>query len=410
MEIIDLIFNNLMNVFFPVAVYLIYICYKKSYSQKENDLAIVLLAISILYVVFKFNNLLFENIPFMIVNLSLIISFYKKTNLGIVFSIIISVVYYYLFYENYLFILIIFYCVYYIIYLKINGLFKINIFITTLHTLLIIFLTINSFNNNYLIYIYQVVFSSTIDFIIISLIIYIINQTVYLLKLHLTNKELVQEAQIKNSLFQITHEIKNPIAVCKGYLDMFDVNNKKHAEKYIPIIKEEVTRTLYLLEDFLSMNKIKIKKDIVDINLLLEEIKKRFSPLFKEKNIIFSDNLSDEEIYIYGDYNRLVQVFINIIKNSVEAIAEKGKIDLNVKINNDKIFINIKDNGSGISKENLKHIKEVFYTTKVRGTGLGVSLSDEIIKAHGGKLNYSSQEGKFTLVMIELPIIDILNL
>ena len=73
---------------------------------------------------------------------------------------------------------------------------------------------------------------------------------------NMTLKELEQEKQIRESLFKITHEIKNPITVCKGYLDMFDVEDKKKSEKYVSILKDEIKRVLVLLEDFLSINKI----------------------------------------------------------------------------------------------------------------------------------------------------------
>ena len=72
-------------------------------------------------------------------------------------------------------------------------------------------------------------------------------------------------------------------------------------------------------------------------------------------------------------------------------------------LNNNNIIITIKDNGQGMSKEILNKIKEPFYTTKPKGTGLGVSLSDQIIKAHNGILNYESKEGKYTKVTISLP-------
>ena len=98
-------------------------------------------------------------------------------------------------------------------------------------------------------------------------------------------KEIERNKQIKTSLFRITHEIKNPIAVCKGYLDMFDKDNQDHFKKYIPILKDEINRTLLLLEDFLAMNKVKINKDIIDINLLIEEVVKNIKMLCTKNNI-----------------------------------------------------------------------------------------------------------------------------
>ena len=214
-------------------------------------------------------------------------------------------------------------------------------------------------------------------------------------------KELEKEKQLRTSLFKITHEIKNPIAVCKSYLDMFDINNKDH-ERYIEILKEEMNKILLLLQDFLAMNKIKIEKEILDINLLLEDVVNQFEPVLKEKNIRFKYNICQDEIFVEGDYNRLNQVLINMIKNSIEAIENNGLIKINYEIS-DNFKIIIEDNGIGITEDELEKIKEPFYTTKKNGTGLGVSLSIEIIKAHNGNIEYIPLK-KGTKVIIELPI------
>ena len=208
------------------------------------------------------------------------------------------------------------------------------------------------------------------------------------------------------SLFKISHEIKNPIAVIKAYLDMMDLDNKNQVHKYIPIISDEVNRVLNLLQDFLLVNKVSIAFDIMDINLMIEDVIMKEKSLLDDKKIKLKVNLIDDEVYIKGDYNRLSQVLINIVKNSIEAInKENGVIKIKNYINKKYIIIVIEDNGYGISKKNLKKIKEPFYTTKNRGTGLGVSLSDEIIKAHGGTLTYVSKENIGTKVIIKLPLL-----
>ena len=132
-----------------------------------------------------------------------------------------------------------------------------------------------------------------------------------------------------------------------------------------------------------------------------------YKKLMKSKHIKLENDLIDDDIYINGDYQRLSQVIINIIKNSIEAMDYKnnGLIKIRNSIKGNTLNIIIEDNGSGISKKNLKKIKEPFYTTKNRGTGLGVSLSDEIIKAHNGSIDYSSKVGKGTKVVVKLPIV-----
>ena len=188
---------------------------------------------------------------------------------------------------------------------------------------------------------------------------------------------------------------------------MFDINNKDH-ERYIDILKDEMNNILLLLQDFLAMNKIKIQKEILDINLLLEDVVNQFEPVLKDKNIKFIYNICQDEVFIEGDYNRLNQVLINMIKNSIEAIENRGVIKIDFEI--DKYFkIIIDDNGIGIPEDELEKIKEPFYTTKKNGTGLGVSLSIEIINAHNGKIEYILLK-KGTRVIIELPIYELSSL
>ena len=93
-----------------------------------------------------------------------------------------------------------------------------------------------------------------------------------------------------------------------------------------------------------------------------------------------------------------------MIKNSIEAIENDGYIKIYTKENNDKIEIYIEDNGIGMDEEELKRIKEAFFTTKKNGTGLGVYLSNEIIKEHDGTIKYFSKKDEGTKVVVTLPI------
>ncbi len=227
-----------------------------------------------------------------------------------------------------------------------------------------------------------------------------------ILNYHLAIKELDKEKQIRSSLFKITHEIKNPIAVCKGYLDMFDTADLVKSEKYVKVMKEEIDRILFMLEDFLSIKEIKLNNEIIDINFLVESVFEKYIFIFKDSDIILENNLLDDEFYIEGDYNRLVQLFVNIVKNAMEALEEKEykKITITQKIKEDTISIIIKDTGCGMSEEVFKNFTNPFYTTKKRGNGLGVSLSFEIAKSHNGQLSYETKEHEWTKVTLCLPI------
>ena len=217
------------------------------------------------------------------------------------------------------------YLMYYLIYkiskIKPKLFFHSFIFLKSIFYIIYKLLISNTFKNNDLIIILSFIFVSYI-------VVYLYNKISGMLNFEDNIKELEKEKNLRMSLFKITHEIKNPITVCKGYLDMFDSTDINKSQKYVTILKSEIDRVLILLEDFLSINKIKIDKDIIDLNLLLEETTNNFIPILKEKNIDRIFNISKDELFINADYNRLKQVFINIIKNSIESMNENGLLNI----------------------------------------------------------------------------------
>ncbi len=239
---------------------------------------------------------------------------------------------------------------------------------------------------------------------------FIINKSIIISKdiinLHSNLKEFEKEKSIKTSLFKITHEIKNPIAVIKGYIDMFNPYDSEKSKRYIDIMSKEIDRTLNLLTDFMEFSKIKVVKEKVDINVLFDDVKDVLIPFFNAKNVSSFFEV-EEDIYINLDYKRMKQVIINVIKNAVEACSpNKGHVSTTVFKDSENLFIYVKDNGCGMTKEVLDNLEVPFYTTKEKGTGLGVSLSKEIINAHKGLIAYSSSINKGTICKITLPLND----
>lgn len=397
MKIIDIYLLDFILTVAPIITYLLYIAYTKTINKKEERLVFLIMTVSENYLVLKYGKSTANYIPLLVIDSALILSYYKKNNLTVIISSVISIVYFYVFYEKHILIIIVEYLIYYIINIrKENTYYK----LLTFSLIKMIFLSY-----------YQIINLTLIINVIIThsifiFIIYLINKTEEMLKLHKHLKEISKGQDVQNAIFKISHEIKNPIAVCKGYLDMYNENNIEDTKKYIPIIKEEINRTLILLEDFLALNKLKINKEIVDINLLMEEVIKSMQLLIKNNQIELIENITDEEIYVNADYNRLTQVFINIIKNSIEALENKENAQIKIwtEFTDDEIIMKIKDNGKGIKKELIDKVKEPFFTTKAKGSGLGVSLSNEIIKAHDGQLKYTSKQNEFTLVEVILPI------
>lgn len=223
-----------------------------------------------------------------------------------------------------------------------------------------------------------------------------------------TLESLENEKKIKESLFHLNHEIKNPLAVVNGYLDM--INRTEDNEKinsYYQIIRKEIKRSITIINDFSSFGRLKnIEKEPLDLSIIFEEIIYTFHPLIRRKNGIINYNNKDE-LYIEGDYERLKQAFINLIKNSIES---KDKdyliIDIKIKKYNKNYKITITDNGKGMDNETLSHIGEPFYSTKQTGTGIGMAYTKKIIKLHNGKITYTSKEKEGTTVIINLPILN----
>lgn len=219
-------------------------------------------------------------------------------------------------------------------------------------------------------------------------------------------KKLKKEKLISTSLSTLTHELKNPIAVCNGYLEMLNLDDKEKSKKYVNIIKSEMNRSLTVINDFSSYVKLKkIELEEIDIICLLDDTYQTLSNLFTQNEATLSLQTTEEEIYILADYNKLKQVFVNLLKNTLE--AKKKDLPLKVKISvrnlKYKVKIIIKDNGIGMDKNTLAHIYDLFYTTKTHGTGIGTSFSKEVISLHKGTIKYNSALGKGTEVIINLP-------
>lgn len=385
MNLFDSILISMVLAIFPFTIYFLYLIYAKTLQIEKSNIILDFVIFSSCYLILKYNfNYM---IALILINVPLVVAYYGDRKFSI-FAISILSIYCYHNYFNIDFIFLIAeYSIYYSLYMLDNKKFF-DIFIIIKFLLL----TFLSFQFK------QTILINIVLFVIIKFLLYLFKKIEQIILLHKALIETNENSRMYESLFKITHEIKNPIAVIKGYLDMYDENNE-NCKKYIPIIKGETNRVLVLLEDFLSINRLKINIDIIDISLLIEEVITNFEPLLQSKHI--KVNFNQDEIYIEADYERLKQVFINLIKNSIEAINDNGIIDIFITLKNKYIIINVKDNGIGMTKEEIEKLNYPFYTTKQNGTGLGLYLSKEIIKKHNGTMNFESIDGMN--ISIKLP-------
>ena len=411
MSIFESLIVNLIYLLFPFLIYGIYMSYSK--RMKEENLIFDLAIFSSMFLIIRYSseknciaNLIFINFP-------LLIAILKKRTILVIILSVITVYYYHIILHTPLIYGIIEYSIYIILYFYMEKKKKeknnlLNIFISIKSFLIACILYLRDLKEApsiaTLIYLIFIIFL----FIIITMtsILYLLKEGERIIEKNKALQELEKEKELKLALFKLTHEIKNPIAVCKGYLEMLDTKKKTKLEKYLPIIKDEINRTLTIINDFSDYGKLKIEKEEIDLIMLMEDLEETLSPLLKENEVTSEFISKEEELYIELDYNRIKQVLVNLIKNAIEAKDEKRKLNIRMTIKKlkEEVQIKIEDTGTGISKENLEKISKIFYTTKENGTGLGVALSKEIIEQHQGSIHYSSNLGKGTKVTIFLPL------
>lgn len=408
---IDCLLINVMCLLFPISLYIIYIFCVKTIDSSDKNFFFDLTLFSMLYMLLRYGEKLDSLYPAMLFNLPLFMCYLKrKKKSALVVSFVLGIYSYICF--NFNLVLLFFeYGLYYIIYLifsKKNMDIKrfiypyilVRVFFISIET--VIYIMPNEALGNVILYIFL---SSSILISFNYIILFFFQKVDEIINYKNTLLELSREKDLRAALFKITHEVKNPLAVCKGYLDMLDGACLERYEKYVPIIDSEIKRTLLLMDDFLDYTKVKINKEDTDLIMLIEEVYLELDPLFSQHKVKTNFSLPDDEIYVDLDYNRMKQVFVNVFKNSIEAKREKLCINLDVYIEDLFVVVKISDNGLGIPKDVLERVGETFFTTKERGTGLGVSLSMEIVQLHGGVMYYESEENVGTDVFIKLPYI-----
>ncbi|TWI57932.1 ATP-binding protein [Halalkalibacter nanhaiisediminis] len=199
----------------------------------------------------------------------------------------------------------------------------------------------------------------------------------------------------------IAHEIRNPITTIKGFLQLLEVNEKN--VKYINILEGEVNKIEQISNEFLILSKphLENRKD-QNIVELIEGVTVLLQPQAVNKNIGIQTTYESQNIIVNCDDMKIKQVLINLIKNAIEAM-ENGYITIKLKETSHHVIIYITDEGHGIPKERLTELGKPFFTTKEKGTGLGLLVCYKIIEDHHGTIVVESEEGKGTTFTISLP-------
>lgn len=202
----------------------------------------------------------------------------------------------------------------------------------------------------------------------------------------------------------VAHEINNPLNFIKGGVEILEDGLKEEkelrfeAQPSIHVIKEGLNRATVIVNSLNHFSRsTESMNEKCDINEILNNGLVMLQPKLKYKGEVTKE-LSPEELIITGNEGKLHQAFLNILANAEQAISKNGHVSVITKKLKKRIVVEIVDNGTGISKENLKKISDPFFTTKPagKGTGLGLSITYKIIEEHGGKINVTSRQGKGT--------------
>jgi signal transduction histidine kinase len=205
----------------------------------------------------------------------------------------------------------------------------------------------------------------------------------------------------------IAHEIKNPVAGVLGALDVFFKKELVHDEPKKEIIVEMMTqleRVNRAVNDLLSYARpTSPVVEKIQANECIEKTLSMLAQQLREKNISIRKSFAEEHTYIVADKQQFQQVLWNVILNALQAMENGGTLSIRSTVGNAAVLFSVSDTGNGIARELLENVFKPFYSTKSKGTGLGMTITKRIVELHGGTISLASEIGKGTTVTITFP-------
>ncbi len=206
----------------------------------------------------------------------------------------------------------------------------------------------------------------------------------------------------------VAHEVRNPLTSVRGFLQLIsDDENLRTAQKnYINIALSELDHAQVIINDYLSLAKPNTEE--LSIINLSDEVNKTVELMTSYSNIqnIAIQTTIQDSLYMKGNKSEIKQVLVNIMKNGIEAMTMGGTLSVHTYEKNGTISIEIIDSGKGMTKNQLKKLGTLFYTTKEKGTGVGLTITFQLIQAMRGRINVESVPGKGTSFIIQFPSVE----
>lgn len=202
----------------------------------------------------------------------------------------------------------------------------------------------------------------------------------------------------------VVHELKNPLSSIKGYIQLLDqrLDDPGFVKLAMSVLPAEIDRLIVMVESMLNYAKpIALKKEIFNLKKLVEDVSRFFRIEMSSHRIQLKTELEDTPVF--SSVNGIRQVLVNVLFNAVEAMPAGGVIDISSRQEGSSVMLLVRDNGGGISHDQLERLLEPYYTTKENGFGMGIPVSNQIISELGGQLRFESVVGAGTTVIIEIP-------
>ncbi|MBI2342122.1 MAG: GHKL domain-containing protein [Deltaproteobacteria bacterium] len=209
----------------------------------------------------------------------------------------------------------------------------------------------------------------------------------------------------------VAHEINNPLGGILAFtqLIMRELKDGDPLKADLSEIEHAAVRCKKIVADLLDFSRASSgkEKQWLDVNLLIEKIVPFVKAELKSYNVELQLNLGKNLPSVYGDANRLQQVFLNLLTNACQAMDKGGKLSVTTHGNNMNVNVEVKDTGCGITSDNMFKIFDPFFTTKQpgKGTGLGLSISYRIVKEHDGTIEVESEPGRGSVFTVCLPVV-----
>ncbi|MBN2428100.1 MAG: PAS domain S-box protein [Deltaproteobacteria bacterium] len=216
----------------------------------------------------------------------------------------------------------------------------------------------------------------------------------------------------------LAHEIKNPLGGIKGAAQLLamELEGSENLKEFTQVMIREVERVNGIIEELMDLTRPRSAQwEEVDLSRILNDVVLLQKEAHRKKEVKFALHLDPSIPPIQGDLSHLTQLFVNLVKNAAEAVDAAGRVEITTKVSHDYnyrkpgdapapvIVVEVKDNGPGIPGEEIDRIFTPFYTTKSKGSGLGLPTCQKIADEHGALLKFNSEPGNGTVFSVSIP-------